>query len=259
MEMLDEKQELENQAKDWENSNRKGRVMAGILLVGAGTLFFMREMGVEFPAWLLTWKMFLVALGLVIGVKHNFQRPSWLILVLIGFAFLVQDFFPEFQVKQFVWPILLMIIGLIIIFKPKRNHTHFSKCNDGRYRRRNRHARNVDDSTEDYLKVDSVFSGVEKNIISKNFKGGQINIVFGGAEINLLNADIEGTAILVINQTFGGTKLRIPANWTLRPESTAIMGGIEDSRTLFPAQNIDINKVLILKGTTVLGGIEITN
>ena len=96
-----------------------------------------------------------------------------------------------------------------------------------------------------------------KIYLSKNFKGGDITIFMGGAELNLSQADIQGTAALDITQIMGGTKIVVPPHWTIRSELTSVFGSIEDKR-----QNIGIpnpEKVLIIDGTSVFGGIEIRN
>ena len=107
----------------------------------------------------------------------------------------------------------------------------------------------------DTLDITSVFGGVKKNIVSKNFRGGEVTCVLGGAEINLMQCDINGKVILEANQILGGTKLIIPSNWQIQSEMVAVLGGIEDHR---PSGVIpDPNKVLLLRGTSVLGGLEI--
>jgi hypothetical protein len=112
-------------------------------------------------------------------------------------------------------------------------------------------------NSEDYLDVSAVFGTVTRNVISKNFKGGEVNAVFGGAEINLSQADFEGVVELELNQVFGGTKLIVPANWKIHSEQSAVFGGIEDKRPVQPVSSVAENKVLKLKGDCVFGGIEI--
>jgi hypothetical protein len=70
-----------------------------------------------------------------------------------------------------------------------------------------------------------------------------------------MQADFEGRVVLEVTQILGGTKLIIPAHWEVQPEMLAVMGGIEDKRQVH--NGIASDKVLILKGTSVLGGIEI--
>jgi hypothetical protein len=109
---------------------------------------------------------------------------------------------------------------------------------------------------EDMLDSVSIFGGVKKVVTSKNFKGGDIVCFMGGAEINLSQADIQGPATIELFQAFGGTKLVVPPHWEVKSEAIAIFAGIEDKRPPQPGV-FDPTKVLILKGTTIFGGIEI--
>ena len=80
--------------------------------------------------------------------------------------------------------------------------------------------------------------------------------VFGGTELNLTQADIQGSAVLELTTIFGGTKLIVPSNWSVKSEAVTIFGGIEDKRQI--AQVIEHpEKKLILKGTVIFGGIDI--
>lgn len=108
---------------------------------------------------------------------------------------------------------------------------------------------------EDKVESVSIFGGIKKNIVSKNFQGGEIVNFFGGAELNLMQSDINGRVELEVVQVFGGTKIIVPSNWTVHSEMVAIFGGIEDKR---PAQlNAAPDKVLVIQGTSIFGGIDI--
>ena len=114
------------------------------------------------------------------------------------------------------------------------------------------------DENAEYIEINTVFGSVKKIIISKNFKGGEINNFMGGTEINLLKADIQQPIDLEVNNVFGGAKLIVPSNWDVKNEVTAVFGGIEDKRAITTGVT-DPGKVMVLKGTCVFGGIEITN
>ena len=67
----------------------------------------------------------------------------------------------------------------------------------------------------------------------------------------------KGRAVLDVTQIMGGTKIVVPSNWNVKSEmATAILGGIDDKRIIQPG-SVDPNKVLIIKGTSILGGIDI--
>jgi hypothetical protein len=110
----------------------------------------------------------------------------------------------------------------------------------------------------EYIEINAVFGGVKKLILSKNFRGGELNSFMGGSELNLMQADILQPVVLEVHNVFGGTKLIIPANWDVRNEVTAIFGGIDDKRSIH-ANMPDANKTIILKGACIFGGIEVAN
>lgn len=246
--------------KNWEKSRTRGKIMAGLLIIGAGVLFLLKEMGMDIPYWILSWKMFLIALGLIIFVKHPFKDFGGVILMLIGFGFLLEDISPDLNIGKYLFPVLVILIGLAVIFKPKRKYRnkweHWAhKKKEGKYY--NYDYSDSNSNSENQLEINSVFAGVKRNIITKDFKGGEVSIVFGGAEINLSQADITGKVRLEINQIFGGTSLIVPSHWHIQSEINAILGGVEDKRTFHPDQKNDEQKILVLEGNAIFGSIEI--
>lgn len=244
-----------------------GKVLAGIMLIAVGLVILASKLHLFFlPHWVFSWQMFLIVLGLFIGFKHNFRKPSWLILVLIGSFFLVNDLIDGFNMRIYFWPIILISIGIWVMLKPRKEYPRHW---------RNRASRHVDDraesqdysddagytgnggySSEEVVDSAAIFGGIKKNIISKNFKGGEVVSVFGGTELNLSQADIQQPVVLEATQIFGGTTLVLPPHWEVKSEMVAILGGIDDKRPIMPG-GYDPNKVLILKGTTLFGGLNI--
>ena len=54
----------------------------------------------------------------------------------------------------------------------------------------------------------------------------------------------------------GGIELSVPGDWSVRNEGLAVLGGIEDSRK---ETSGNPNKLLVLRGQAIMGGIEIKN
>jgi len=232
------------------NSNIfSGRFFAGLVLVVVGSLLLAREMGVYFPRWFFSWEMLLIAFGVFTGARHSFRSWGWLIPIVIGVAFLMDDFLPELELRHFIWPAIIITIGLVMILRPRRSRE--SKMWEGL----SAGTGTTGTSEDDTLDVVSVFGGTKKNIISKNFRGGDVVTFFGGTDLNLTQADINGAVILDLTQIFGGTKLIVPSNWKIQSELVTIFGGLDDKRNI--TIPVDSNKVLVLKGTCVFGGIDI--
>ena len=112
-------------------------------------------------------------------------------------------------------------------------------------------------SSEDYIDSTTFFGGVHKKIVSKNFKGGEVVTIMGGTEIDLSQADFTGTVKLDVVQIMGATKIIVPAHWEVRTDVTAIFAGFEDKRQQPSINNPD--KVLVIDGTSLMGGIELRN
>jgi predicted membrane protein len=233
----------------------RGHVWTGLFLLLIGIAALIRVTVPDLPEWLFSWQTFLIGLGLFIGVKHGFRGGAWLILILIGGVFLVRDIYPVLEVRRFIWPIVLIVLGAFIIIRPRRRH-----FKDDWDEKKNGAAGPVTDqesfSQDDFIDTTSIFGGAKKNILSKDFKGGDIVNVFGGTELNLSQADIKGRVPLEMTTIFGGTKLIVPPNWKVMSEAVTIFGGLEDKRPV-QASPESSDKVLVLKGTVIFGGIEI--
>lgn len=247
-----------------------GNTWTGLLLLAVGGVLLLRQSGYPMPHWLFSWEMILIVVGLIIGVRNRFQDFSWLIMVIIGFVFLSDDIFPGIRLRQYAVPIIVISLGLLFIFAPRRACT-------GRHKfRRQRsdasdlpltpdNALTMGETTtisgeayhDTVLDIVSIFAGIKKNVLSKQFRGGEVVCVFGGAEINLANADFISPVVIDVVNVFGGTKLVIPSNWEVRSEATAIFGGIDDKRA--QSSMMVPEKVVILKGTIMFGGIEINS
>lgn len=242
--------------------NISGRAWTGIFILLIGVVALLKVTNVLPPElnWLNTWPMFLIALGLFIGIRHNFRGGSWFVLLLIGGAFLAKyNFFNHEDIGPYIWPLILIVLGIFFIFRPHQS------CNFRGNEKKNSTASDipsdpllnppVSDSKEDYINATSIFGGTKKNILSKNFKGGQIVNIFGGTELNLSQADISGEAVIEMTTLFGGSKLVIPSNWTVKSDAAVIFGGIEDKRPVAPVEESN-QRVLRIKGTVIFGGID---
>jgi hypothetical protein len=110
---------------------------------------------------------------------------------------------------------------------------------------------------DDYLDAVSIFGGVNKTILSKNFKGGEIVNVFGGAELDFTQADIQGRVVIDITQIFGGTKIIVPSNWQVVSDLAAVFASVDDKRIKRTMSAADGDKILVLKGVSIFAGVDV--
>lgn len=267
MEVQDLNTKREDMWSQWEAEHKRGKIIGGIFVVIAGALFLGRELGAEIPYWVFSWKMLLIAIGLYVGLKHRFRRWGFIMPIIVGATFLTIDLFPTLTIKPLLWPILIILFGLIMIFKPRKRwgrHRHWKRWHGHHGNRYSGHYKSYDGgmyqettSDSDRLDFSVVFGNIKRNVISKDFKGGEMNIVMGGGELNLSQADINGTVSIEVNAVLGGARLIVPGNWTITSELSSVMGSVDDKRQVNTGVSHDPNKVLRLEGNVCMGGIEI--
>ena len=90
---------------------------------------------------------------------------------------------------------------------------------------------------------------------SPMMEGGRITSIFGGSEVDLTKAKALPGATIDVLTLFGGSEIRVPADWKIKIEVTAILGGFEDKRT--DLSHDDDAPVVVIKGLTMFGGGEI--
>jgi len=237
--------------------HRKGSIWTGAFILLVGIAALLKASLTNLPDWLFSWPTFVIALGIFIGLRHSFRGIAWFILIMVGVVSLLDHVNPDFSLRRYIWPIAMIAVGLFFIVRPRRrNFAHAYEKKNGGMESGGFPLNEETWSEEDFVDSTSIFGGAKKNIITKNFKGGDLVNIFGGTDLDLTQADFTGTAVIELTTIFGGTKLIVPSNWSIKSEAVIIFGGIEDKRKM-PAINENSDKVLILKGTVIFGGIDI--
>jgi predicted membrane protein len=243
--------------KDYQAMHRRGSIWTGVFIMLIGIAALIKASVVGIPVWVFSWPTFLIALGFFIGIRHNFRGAAWFILMIVGGIFLYDRINPDISMRQYIWPMALIVMGLFFILRPRRrNWQDWSEKKNAGMQGNSSILSEETGSEEDFVDSTSIFGGAKKNIISKKFKGGDLVNIFGGTDLDLTQADFTGTAVIELTTIFGGTKLIIPSNWSIKSDAVIIFGGLEDKRKM---QTVTDNpdKVLVLKGTVIFGGIEI--
>jgi predicted membrane protein len=234
----------------------------GIILILVGLAFLGRNL---VPAWVFRWEMILFTIGLLIGIRQQFNGTGWFVMMAIGGVSMLDMIFPVFNKSQFTWATVAIVIGLYLIIRPgtkpvhrRRHEADRSSGFDSRdsYQSPAGFQAEGENTYSEVIDAVSVFSGIKKVVTSKDFRGGEIVSVLGGAEIDLSKADIKGRVRLEATNILGGTELIIPPNWHVKSEVVAILGGVEDKRDPHFLRG-EPDKILFLEGVCILGGIEI--
>jgi len=235
---------------DIPRKRREGRMIFGFIIAIVGVFVLLNKLNILPDIdYMLTfgWPSVLIIVGLFIGIKNNFQRNAWWILILIGTANLIPVFhIGNISSSELAGPVLLIIAGLFIAFRSKKakeiDITKLEMVTNG----------------ESYLNIDNTMGGRKEIVTSKEFRGGQIRTTFGGTEVNLMQAD--GTIqpiVLDINVSFGSVELIVPSYWEVINEIRPSMGSVEDHRSIRTPDGAFDKRTLLLRGSCSFGSVEV--
>ena len=62
--------------REYENRNNRGRIVGGLLLVFAGSMWLAKSAGVQMPEWFFGFHSILLLIGLYLIGKNGVQKPG---------------------------------------------------------------------------------------------------------------------------------------------------------------------------------------
>ncbi len=230
------------------NSSNQNRTLGiGIFIILLGLVFLLNQLNILPPRTadvILSWPILIIVVG-VYNLLFTQSRTFGFILLIVGGFFLLPEIVDlPYNFRRSFWPIILILVGLFIIFKSGviRKQQEFHPPDAGNL---------------DYIDEVNIFSGSEKNMAIKNFRGGKITSIFGGSEIDLSGSELaDGNNVIEVFYMFGGSTITVPADWLVTNKVTSILGGFSEkgSPVITDANN---NKTLTITGFVMFGGGEI--
>jgi predicted membrane protein len=247
----------------------------GIILLGIGVIFLLGNMGyLDVREYFAFWPVILIVFGVVrmIEGRSDYAHSSGMFWVVIGLLFLLGSIGVIRIAIHDLWPILLIGLGILMLWRSllvsrerarlrntsSGNESWFfdAKATDGP-------ASDTSQSqsksqSNPVLSATAVLAGLERRINSQDFQGGDVTTVLGGCMIDLRGASIvpPRQPVLHLFALFGGIEIRVPPDWTIVSELEVILGGFDDRKTDPPK---DESKRLIIRGTVLMGGVEVRN
>ncbi|HOI28122.1 MAG TPA: DUF5668 domain-containing protein [Melioribacteraceae bacterium] len=231
-----------------------GKIWIGIILIAVGALlvadnFFYFDFSVHHL--IFSWHTIFLIIGLVIlnNSKNSVVGIVFVVLGLFGILGYISPFDIRFSLRDY-WPIILIIVGFFILFR--RREPNILTNPEGS-------KQEFQTSTASILDESSIFNSTNRIIDSDNFRGGKATTIFGSTKLDLTRASLSpGENTLEITCLFGGCDISIPKTWKVILNVSAIFGGFEDKRFL-AMSDAKTEGVLIIKGTVIFGGGEITS
>jgi len=225
------------------------RVYLGVFLIAIGGLWILERLDFIPDIWediFISWQMLLIGIGIFSLIGGN--KTTGIVLIFIGGFFLIDEVYtiPR-ELRQIGWPVVIIGIGVVMLV------TH------GRKKGKPQITGEKNKLGMDYFDDFVVFGGREIFINSQNFLGGKTTSMFGGTEYDLRQAQLsENGAIIDCVSIFGGCGFKVPPDWTIKNEVTAIFGAFTDKRGSTFGQIIpNPSKTLIIRGFSAFGGVEI--
>jgi len=219
------------------------RLILGLAIIVIGAIALLANLGynVDIHFWDY-WPVILILIGLSMLLKRPEQRNNlagWIFLAL-GALFLLNNFdIIDFGVNL-LWPILIILAGLAIL-------RHGFKGSD------------ATDESGDTFDISAVLGGGEHNCTSKTLRGGKVFALMGGSKIDMREAEMaESSATIDVFALMGGVELLVPTNWQVSIHGSPLLGGMDNKTTLKDVEPGGA-KQLIVKGTAIMGGIEVKN
>ncbi len=224
------------------------RIYFGLFLIALGGFWILERLNIIPDVWndiLISWQMLLIAIGIFSLIGGN--RTSGTVLIVLGSFFLLPEIITvPYELRRIGWPLLIIGIGVVLLITHGRRRTEPRIPEPGKY-------------GMDYFDDFIIFGGREVFVSSQNFYGGKNTSIFGGTEYDLRQAHLSANgAVIDCVSIFGGCGFKVPPDWTVKNEVTAVFGGFSDKRGKTINQIVpDPSKTLVVKGFTAFGGIEI--
>lgn len=261
-------------------------VFFGLALIVWGLLAILDNFGfiagrelfrLYWPGLFLFWGAGLLLFG------HPGQRVFGAFLGVFGALFFADRFYGwHVNFWLLIWPVMLIVFGLRVIFgshdpwrASRRAQRAAWHANRAAWRASVAASRaaggstppppadasgphvNDDTDTSATFREFAFLGGVERRNTSQTFRGGSATAFMGGVDIDLRDCRMaDGGAQIDVFAMMGGISLKIPRDWTVQSEVTAILGGFQDYSS--PPVGSEVKR-LVITGQVVMGGIEIKN
>jgi len=225
------------------------RAIIGLFIIIAGVIYLLRNFGIDLGLNIWEWWpliLILIGLGQVLQPQESRQVAAGGFLIFLGAAFLVNNLdIIDFDFR-IIWPLILIFIGYSIL------------------RKNTWHGRGIDPGS-DFVNLAFIIGGGEHRFSTQDLKGGKITAVMGGGTIDLRETDFKQDEIaLDVFAMWGGIEIRVPETWQVNMTGVPILGSM-DNKTIHAINNsshADFSskpKRLIIRGTAIMGGVEVKN
>jgi predicted membrane protein len=219
------------------------RLIVGLAILVLGALWTLDNLNLleseDFTDW---WPVVLIAIGLVKFLGRRTNRVGPVLLMIVGALLLTSSLgYIHFDLGDLI-PLAFAAWGAKLVWDAlSRRSVATAGVEQG-------------DAT---VHAFAMMAGVRWHSASPTFRGGDASAIMGGVEIDLRNAQLAAGEEVVIDALalMGGVEIVVPSGWRIVANVLPIMGAFEDNTV----NGSDSGPALIVRGTAVMGSIEVKN
>jgi predicted membrane protein len=255
------------------------KFIIGVCLVLMGVVLALDQVGVVQANHLLRfWPAALIIVGLVMlqrGERHSALRA--LVLIVVGGWLLANTLgLVSLDLWEFIWPLLLVFIGARIMMGNRGSGpgTPDPSAAPGALpgtpgfggsppatapAGQTPSGTGTSASGEPtHASLFALMSSSKRRWGRSVFRSAEATAFMGGCELDLRDALMNAgeTAVVEVFVVMGGVNIFVPPNWTVSQEVVPLLGGVQDKTRSIPSSPV---QHLLVRGTVVMGGVEISN
>ena len=259
------------------NSSIPPKFIIGVCLVLMGVVLALDQLGVLQAHHLLRfWPAALIIVGLAMlqrGERHSALRA--LVLIVVGGWLLLNTLgLVSLDLWEFILPLLLVFFGARIMMRSQGSRSGASPDLPGAgpptgappagqagqagqaWSAFNSAAPGSGEPV--HASLFSLLSSSKRRWGKSVFRGAEATAFMGGCELDLRDALMSSGELAVIDVfvIMGGVNIFVPPNWTVSQEVVPLLGGVHDKTRSVPSNPA---QHLLVRGTVVMGGVEISN
>jgi predicted membrane protein len=235
-------------------------VLIGAFLVLIGLLLALEQLGwMEAYHVMRFWPVLLVLYGLTILQRGGRGAVVGTFVVLIGAWLLLNTLHLLYlEPWQFLWPLILVVVGARILMRGRTPVQPPSPPpTEGYAPSASTAPSSGSPPVSHHLSLFGMLGSTKQRVSGAIFRSADLTSFMGGCELDLRDAlmGTDGAAYVEVFALMGSGHIIVPTNWKVVVQVTPVMGGVEDkSRPIMGG-----NQFLYIRGTVLMGGVEISN
>jgi hypothetical protein len=216
----------------------------GLLLLSIGLLLFLQNFGWLDGRVLQFWPLALIVVGSLklLAPGGAFDRLFGLALVAFGALRIASRYFDLSMGPLDILAVVLVGFGAALLW---RGVFGGSDVDTGAVT-----------ETADTFSALAFMGGYGTRCNSQRFRGGDITAVMGGIELDLRACNVQEPAVIDVFAMWAGIEIKVPEDWLVELRGMPILAGFEDKTR---ARAGTTQKRLIVRGSAIMGGIEVKN